>query len=307
MNSIAFIINGKYQIKRWVQKTIAEQFDSFHRFKLFYSKEAKASVRLTEEAINQGFQYIIAVGGDGTLNEVANGIMNSRNSISSTLWNTLRMGVIPMGTGNDFIRTIGAPKEVRALKKLIEQEKFRSLDLGLIRFINPDGEAEERYFINTADVGMGGVAVKKINGYSKWIGSNLTYQRGIISTFFSYRKKKVSVKGSDFQYQGNIMDVVFANGKYFGSGLGIAPDANPSDGKLEVVILGEVSILDYLKKLPLLKKCFKIDHPQVFYYSDDNIKLEGIGEQLPLGMDGEFVGYTPFEVTIIRNAIRFLC
>ena len=103
------------------------------------------------------------------------------------------------------------------------------------------------------------------------------------------------------------MNLVIANGKYFGSGLGIAPDADPADGQFSVVLIGEISMLDYLKNLGQVRKCEKIIHPELKYLSAKEISIEHVGEPLPIDMDGEFIGYSPMKISMVHNALKFIC
>ena len=98
-----------------------------------------------------------------------------------------------------------------------------------------------------------------------------------------------------------------ANGKYFGAGLGVAPDAKPDDGILEVVLASEISLWDYIKNLGNIRKCEKVLHPKMKYFSAKEIVIETPERKLPIDMDGEFIGYSPMKVTVVPQALKFIC
>jgi diacylglycerol kinase (ATP) len=307
MFNIAFIFHGK--IRKWnhIFSQLKQSFNADHKLASFITKSAMHSIELAEQAVMEGFTHIISIGGDGTLNEVANGLMNAKKQMSEEDWHRIRLGVLPMGTGNDFIKTVNAPKDIEGIQKLVLTDSFKNIDLGLVKYQATDGGTLSRYFINIADVGIGGVVVEKLNRYSRWLGPRLTYQRAILSTFLRYKGSTVKAIADDFTYEGRIKGLVVAKGKYFGSGLGIAPDAAPDNGQFAVVVLGEISMLDYLKNLRDVSRCKKIIHPGVHYKTAKKVLIESSEEPMPLDIDGEFVGYTPLNISIAPSAIKFLC
>ncbi|MEJ2004574.1 MAG: hypothetical protein P8X57_06340 [Cyclobacteriaceae bacterium] len=174
-----------------------------------------------------------------------------------------------------------------------------------MRFVSSLGETQSRFFINIADAGMGAEVVRKVNERSKWMGPSLTFFRAILETFLSYRNVQADIRMDKDRYQGPIRSAVFANGRYFGSGMCIAPDAKPDDGIFAVVIIGNVSIADYLKYLPRIKKGEFIDHPEVSYYTAKKIELYS-PSKLELEADGEFIGFAPVQIEIRPKTLTVL-
>jgi diacylglycerol kinase (ATP) len=127
----------------------------------------------------------------------------------------------------------------------------------------------------------------------------------IFRSLLTYSVQKVRIFDSDWTYEGSVMSVCMANGKYFGSGLCIAPEAELNDGIAEIVIIGNVGIWDYLNKVPLLKKGRKINHPEVIYKKSTSCTIES-QTPMPIDMDGEFVGYTPLTMDMIQKRIKIL-
>ncbi len=300
MIKIAFIINGKAQKKKSLIYEIKRVFDEIlFQIKICETKFEQQAILLTESAVNEGFTHIVACGGDGTLNEVLNGLLKTKLP-------NIKLGLIPKGSGNDFIKTACSPQSLTGLKESILRKNFKKIDIGFAEFISKDGRETSRYFINIADVGIGGVIAQQLDEAIKIFGSIITYQYFIIKNLLIYKSKQLKVTGDDFEYSGNIMNFCAANAKYFGSGLGVAPDADISDGLLNVIAIGEVSLIDYLKNFPNLKKCKRLVHPAVKYYTSKTLLFESSKYQIPIDMDGEFVGFLPMKIAIQPKAIDFI-
>ncbi len=122
----------------------------------------------------------------------------------------------------------------------------------------------------------------------------------------TYKRSYVKFNSDEFRWDGKTLSMVIANGKYFGSGLCIAPDALISDGKFSIVILGDVTILDYLKNIHKVKKGIKITHPEVFYKQSEEVEIIPVESVCPIDVDGEFIGYAPARFTVIKGRINFL-
>lgn len=300
MIKIAFIVHGKARKKQFLIDEIKRTFDeTLFQTQIFETQFEQHAVLLAESAANEGFTHIIACGGDGTLNEVLNGVMKTKQA-------NLKLGLIPRGSGNDFIKTASSPHSLVGLKESILRNGFKKIDIGFAEFISKDGHETSRYFINIADVGIGGVIAQQLAESVKMFGPIITYQYFIIKNFLTYKPQQLKVTGDDFEYSGNVMNFCAANAKYFGSGLGIAPDADISDGLLNAVAIGEVSLVDYLKNFPDLKKCKSLVHPAIRYFTSKTLFFESTNSQLPIDMDGEFVGYLPMKISIKPQAINFI-
>jgi YegS/Rv2252/BmrU family lipid kinase len=211
-----------------------------------------------------------------------------------------------MGSANDFVRNFQSPKGVKELKNSIDNGRFQTIDIGLAEFSSSEGMPIKRYFINIADIGIGGVIAEKLTRADRWMGTTLTYQKAILSTFMTYSCQPISAQMDEQLLESKIMSLVIANSKYFGNGLGIAPFAEVGDGLFDIVILKNISLLDYLKQLSTVKKCLKINHPEVSYTKSKRIIIDSPSQPLPIDMDGEFVGYTPVKFAILPQKINFL-
>lgn len=308
MQKTAFLINCS--IPHW-EKTVQQIGITFKEFPhiVLLSKYSGHISHLAVDAIQEGCQNLVVAGGDGSINELVNGLVASQTTQNITDWAKVAdytLGIIPMGTGNDFVKTIAKDINLENLKTYILQNKRTVSDIGLAEFTDKKQQAAYRYFINITDVGMGGVVVAELEKGSQYFSKASRYNFQIAKTFFTYKKSEVKISSENFNFQGKVMNVILANGKYFGNGLGISPESDLQDGLLDLVILGDIGILDYVVNLGKVKKCQKVSHKQVFYQKTKEINITSADNRsLPIDMDGEFVGYAPLKIINLSKRIYF--
>lgn len=295
MYKVGFILNGKGRRKKQFYKELnhARKNLSNIEFNVVETTFEGHALSLASEYSKDGYTHIVAIGGDGTLHEAVNGAMKSYNP-------DVVMGLMPFGTANDFTKTIKSPDSLADLFESISKSKIITLDVGKIE--HRDGL---RYFINIADLGIGADVVKRVNKSNKMLGANLTFFKAIIQTFLRYKNQPINCVADDWEYSGKINSLVAANAKYFGSGLCIAPDADPTDGEFSVVVSGDITIQDYLNNVKKIKRGQLIQHPEVSYKTAKVIKVQS---DLDCGIeaDGEFIGYTPVTLSIDERKLKFL-
>ncbi|MBT8384788.1 MAG: diacylglycerol kinase family lipid kinase [Bacteroidia bacterium] len=262
------------------------------------TKRKKHAIELARKATENGCDYLIAVGGDGTLHEIINGMMHS--NIPASKYPII--GLLPHGSANDFARTAGVTNSIEILFELIQTKTTQKIDLGKIILHQT---RETRYFINIAGVGLGPEVALNMERSSSILGQGFNYFRHIIKGFLSYVKKEVSCTSSTWHWKGKLLQMAVANGRYFGDAICIAPDAKFNDGQFRVAIFGNLSIWDYLKNLGNLKKGVKINHPEVSYHDAKKVLLES-NESCGIEADGEYVGLIPATIGILPRAISFL-
>lgn len=296
---IHFIIHGKtfgrLKLLREIDRTFGNKFVVIKKV----TTETRNAEFKATEAINEGADYLIAVGGDGTVNQVANAYLHS------AVEREIPIGIVPVGRGNDFVKSLGVKKDLNCLFQAIENNRIQAVDIGLLTFQNKDQKPISRFFVNIADIGLGGLATQTVNSSPKFLGPDLTYAWAIFKSMINFRSQKVKISTPNWSYEGAVMSVCMANGKYFGSGLCIAPDAKLDDGIAELVLIGKVSVWDYMKKIPKLKKGEKIIHPEVYYKKAKSCVIES-HQPMPIDLDGDFVGCTPLKMEVIREKIKFL-
>ena len=258
----------------------------------------KHAIELAKQATVKGCDYMVAVGGDGTLHEVVNGMLRAK--IPTNYYPAI--GLLPYGSANDFARTAGISNSIEALIAGIRSNTTQKLDLGKIILQQPQ---ETRYFINIAGVGLGAEVAQNLERSSSVLGPSFNYYKHILKGFLSYDKKEVSCTSSTWQWKGKLLIMAVANGRYFGNAICIAPDAKLSDGQFQVAIFGDLSIWDYLKNFGKLRKGVKITLPQVSYHTANEVLLKS-NDVCGIEADGEYVGLAPATLSVVPKAIRFL-
>lgn len=258
----------------------------------------KHAVELARQAAEKGCDYLIAVGGDGTLHEVINGVMQSK--IPANEYPAI--GLLPCGSANDFARTVRSSRSVEELLGLIQNQAVSRIDLGKITL---EQTRETRYFINIAGVGLGPEVVRNMEGSDSILGPRFHYFRHIVKGFLGYVKKEVTCTSPTWAWRGKLLQMAVANGRYLGNAICVAPDARLDDGYFQVAIFGDLSLWDYLKNLGKLKRGIKIGLPQVVYHQAAEVVLES-RESCGIEADGEYVGLAPATLSVVPKAIRFL-
>ena len=304
---VTFIINATSFSKHKQKKLIkaAELSGQFSKITLCVSNFAKHSIDLAKEACADS-NYIISVGGDGTLNEVINGVLQAKTENQNR--ELPIVGVISEGTANDFIKSLSFTGEIDDLLSLIKNQQHKKVDIGKLECVDEEGSTKIiRYFINIADIGFGANVVQKMNEKRSIFGSNFTYIQAILNTFLRYKPKTLSCQvDDDLVITGKTLAIAVANGKYFGSGLCIAPHALLSDGEFGVTHIGNVSMFDFLKHLNALKKGKKIKHAEAQYFKARHIEVTSEDKKSAVEADGEFIGYSPLKIDILPQQISFL-
>ncbi|MBT8292529.1 MAG: diacylglycerol kinase family lipid kinase [Eudoraea sp.] len=298
--NIVFVINNKNNRLAKVLPRLRKYCREIHlgSVQFIITQRKKHAIELARKVTEKGCDYMVAVGGDGTLNEVINGMLQS--NIPTNEYPTI--GLLPLGSANDFARTAGISNSIEALIELIQSNSSKKIDLGKIII---QQTRETRYFINIAGIGLGAEIAQNLEQSSSVLGPGFNYFRHIIKGFLSYVKKEVSCTSRTWQWKGRLLQMTVANGRYFGNAICIAPDARITDGLFQVSIFGDLSIWDYLKNYGNLKKGVKINLPQVCYHNTREVLLQST-DSCSIEADGEYVGLAPAVITILPKAISFL-
>jgi diacylglycerol kinase (ATP) len=306
MEKIGFILHGKIRSKKSVKESLISKFSADYVVRFYETMHPRHAEPLAEQALNDGCDFLIAVGGDGTVNEMVNGYLKVGGASNFET----RLGVLPFGTGNDFARGMGINRDINQLFDLVVRNQPGMLDAGAMQFRHADGSSTIRYFDNIADLGIGADVVVRVNGVhlrKKILGGKLTFFISILLTFLTYRHKKIKVSWEGFHWEGTVLSMVVANGRFFGSGLGIAPEAKVDDGLFEVVIFADLSIVDYLRNYLKVRRCEKVIHPEAHYYKTAQLSVEPEGGRITIvEADGEIEGQAPIIYTCLPGSLKFL-
>lgn len=301
VKTISVILNGISFKKEFFYKKILPALQSVAEVTVYETRTKHDAVTLASKIVEKRMEVILAAGGDGTLNQVVNGMLagNETNSKLPVL------GLIPLGSGNDFAKTMNLTSTANAVKEVLTRFHTKPTDIGKITFLsNP--ELPPRYFINIADVGMGPIVVERVLNSDRVFGSWMAYYTAIIHTFFTYRPEAVKVQTPLWKWEGAVRSLAVANGKFFGNGLGIAPDAEVDDGKFSCFIAGKVSVLDFILQSERLRKGKRAIHDEIEYREANEITLTA-SKLLPVEADGELVGNLPVRIELLPKQLKFLC
>ena len=299
---IAIILNGISGKKGKFRKRILPQLEENFSVEVFETTSGEDAFQFAASSVAQKFDIILAAGGDGTLHQVVNGMLKGNEGVTDLPV----LGLIPLGTGNDFARTMNLKSDSQSLINAIAVKNTRPIDIGKVHFTNDkNGQTESRYFINVVDAGMGPDVVKRIAAQRTFLGIPYSYFMAILKTFLHYKLIRIAVKTSTGEWQGRARAVAVANGRYFGQGLCIAPDATIDDQRFETFICAEVSVFDFIRYSIPLKRGKRVDHKEVHYGSCSHMELTA-EEPCGIEADGEYLGMLPARIGIIDTPIQFL-
>jgi YegS/Rv2252/BmrU family lipid kinase len=297
--AIAVVLNGSpSKSKRYYRhfhSRLASRFD----VTVYETRHRTEAIDLAARAQHQGFRYILAGGGDGTLHQVLNGIASAQPPWAS-------LGAIPLGSGNDFNRFMGLSAEPGAWYDRVQRLETRPVDVARILCRNSSGASIEKYSINAIDTGMGPETINYVERLPRWLPTSFRYQSAILLTFLTYRLKRVTATFDGNLFEGPVRTIVVANGRSFAGGLGIGPMARPDDGRVDLFIAGRVSAVEFLKFVPSLKRMKMIVHPQLQYAQTASIELT-CNEPLEIEAEGEKIGWLPAKIEVAPRALSFIC
>ncbi len=240
---------------------------------------------------------MVAVGGDGTLNEVVNGLVRAGGAATE-------LATIPIGTGMDFVRTHGIPTRFEDAVLTARDGAPRTIDLGRVSYRTWDGNDAERYLANVGSVGMSAAVARRANGMSKLAGGRATFFYALVRVFLEWENTVVSIEldGGE-RREGRMHDVVVANGQYHGGAMWLAPEARPDDGLFDVLLIGDITKRDFVTTAPKLYRGTHLSHPKVDLVRSRTVAVDA-PERLPIELDGEQVGTTPARFEIVPGALR---
>jgi diacylglycerol kinase (ATP) len=208
------------------------------------------------------------------------------------------LATIPVGTGMDFVRTHGIPRRVDKAIGVAQTGRVRSVDIGRVSF-----REGERYFANVGSVGMSGAVARRANSMSKRLGGRATFFYALTREFLAWQNTEVTVEVDGEARQGPMHDVVVANGGYHGGAMRVAPHARPDDGVFDVLLIGDVSKLDFVTTAPKLYLGRHLGHPKVELLRGPKATVDA-AEPLPIEVDGEELGTTPARFEVVPAALQ---
>lgn len=284
----------------------------FGPFTVAFTEGIGHARHLAAESAKGGAKLIVACGGDGTISEVANGILESNKDVE--------LGVLPGGTGSDFRRTLRMPTNPAAAARALRDGHTRVIDAARVTFVNDSGERETRFFVNVASFGMSTeVLSRAASGESKkWIpafaprklGSKLSYAAATLQTTLATSPIEVHVQLDEQAGRRlRVAEFCVANARYYGGAMKIAPDAKLDDGFLDVVSIGDASSFRILSNAPRLYfgahlRMNEVTHALAKQIIARPLKKE---EVVRVELDGEVVGRLPATFQVMPLALRVRC
>jgi diacylglycerol kinase (ATP) len=264
-------------------------------FDFQYTEGSGHATELARLAASDGYRFLVAVGGDGTINEVANGLLDSTNARTTVL------GVVSTGTGNDFIRSLGIPRDYAGACRHVAGESRLLIDVGRVDFMK-DGKPTSRYFVNSAGVGFDAEVTEASHRMPRFVSNTVPFVLSLLKTLPAYRNKDIRLNIDGRREERRVLSLVVSNGVYFGGGMRIAPEAQLGDRRLDVLTIGDVGKAELLQVFPKVYKGTHITHPKVRMEKAERIMVE-CDKRILLQADGELLGEGPVTFQIVPAAL----
>jgi YegS/Rv2252/BmrU family lipid kinase len=286
--------------KRW--KDLADTIGRTFPFDEAITQAPGDATRLTRDALRGGAERVVAIGGDGTINEVVNGFFDDAGKPIAP---EASFAVIPFGTGGDFRRTVQLPIDLAEAAAVIAANHRRKIDVGRLEFTATGGGRAARMFANIASFGVSGVVDRLVNESEKKLG-RLTFAIATARATWSYKNQRVQLvfDGTD-RVEATINTVAIANGRYFGGAMMVAPHAELDDGQFDVVAMGDFGFGDLLKSGRRLYKGTHLTMDKVTARRARVVEAEPIdpASVIELDVDGENPGRLPARFELVPSAL----
>jgi diacylglycerol kinase (ATP) len=255
---------------------------------------AELAVRATET----GAELLVVVGGDGSVYEVVNGLVAAGRT-------DVELALLPQGTGKDVARSLRIPRDLDGALTTARDGVAREFDVGVAEFSDPGGGRTRAYFVNFAGAGISGAIADRANRSSKALGGRLSFMWATITTFARWRPVTMTVHVDGVARSGRMLEVLAMNGDYTAGGMWMAPEARPDDGALDVVVMGDVTKLDFLLTFPRIYRGGHLTHRKIDLVRGQAVEIDA-ERPLPIVLDGEQPGTTParFEALPLKLRVR---
>jgi len=257
-----------------------------------FTKHRGDAAALANEAARKGAKLIIACGGDGTISEVANGILSSGKDVE--------LGILPSGTGGDFRRTLEIPSRTRDAARILRNGRTARIDVGRVSYVDQNGSDATRYFVGVASCGMSTKVIERVKA------DNASFASALLKTAMRNEPVRLVVQFDDSHERHLVVsNLCVANARYFGGGMKIAPDAKLTDGKFDVIGVGDLSALKIFTSAPRIYTGSHLSMPEVSHALARKITVRAADRaaEVALEVDGELPGRLPATFQIIPEAL----
>lgn len=273
--------------------------DALGDIELARTRAPRDATRIAREAVRAGVGRIVVGGGDGTLSEVVTGVLDAG------LGEKTELGLLPLGSGCDFARSVGAPRRVSDAVALLRDGVGARVDAGRVTIHDHEGKMHTSYFLNEAGFGLSGLTVELVNRLGKRFGPTLAFALGSIGAIVRGCEPEVALRVDGHEvFRGAVSLVVCANGGFFGSGMKIAPNAAPDDGLLDIVIIERLGRARLLSRFPSLYRGTHLRYPEVSEHRGRLVEAKLLSSgPAPVDVDGEPLGGLPIQIELLPRAI----
>ena len=252
---------------------------------------------LARHAVEDGATLLVVVGGDGTVHEVVNGVLGASTPLE------VELAVLPRGTGKDFVRSLRIPSGVDAALAIARNGRPRMVDVGRASYRAWDGSTANAYFANFAGAGISGAIARRANRSSKALGGRISFLAATIAVFASWKSASVTVEIDDVRRTGDMFEVLVMNGDYAAGGMWVTPDAEPDDGRLDVLLIGDVTKADFVRTFPKIYRGKHLSHPKIDLLRGEAVQVDAV-PAVPIVLDGEQPGTTPARFELVPRALQ---
>jgi len=261
-----------------------------------FTEGPRHAADISKDAVSKGYKQVIAVGGDDTIHEVVNGLVDTSGKSGAIL------GIISTGTGNDFARSIGVHGAYRKTVSLLTMTTEKVVDVGIVEWANGQDKKKQRIFVNMAGVGFDAAVLQATKKRFRVV-SAIPYWISGIYTFATYQPKDMTINIDGQTEKRKALGVIVNNGYSFAGGMRMAPGAHMADGLFDTVVLGDMNKLEFIQGLSMVYKGTLSKHPKVSTYKVKNIDIKS-KEPLYLQADGELLGQAPANFRVLPKALR---
>jgi YegS/Rv2252/BmrU family lipid kinase len=252
---------------------------------------------LAAGAAQGGARLLVAVGGDGTVHEIVNGLLDAGAG------GDVELAVLPRGTGKDFVRSVRIPGKLDAAIAVARDGRVRTVDAGRASYTAWDGSEAQAWFANFAGAGISGAIAARANDTSKALGGRVSFVRATVSVFLGWKAATMTAVIDEQRREGPMFEVLAMNGDYTAGGMWAAPDAAPDDGRLDVLLIGDVTKLDFVRTFPKIYRGTHLSHPKIELLGGSAVTVDA-EIRLPIVLDGEQPGTTPARFEVVPGALR---
>jgi diacylglycerol kinase (ATP) len=264
---------------------------------------AGEATELARGAVTDGRPVVVAAGGDGTVNEVANGFLQAAEAGPAQS----RLAVLPTGTGGDFRRTFGLPSDVGEAAAVLQAGRTRRIDAARVTCATPEGGTRVSYFVNIASAGIGADVVQRVNRGRRVVNGEVTFLIASIAALLTWRNKPIVAVIDGERVEVVAQQIVVANCQYYGGGMRVAPRAAPDDGLLDVLVIGDVGRVENARGLRKIRAGTHLeeDNPKLRFARARRVEVSS-SEVVRVEADGELPGALPATFEVLPGALELV-